>query len=203
MNLPHSIRYLFLGGLVLLLIGIYQSCVAPGPSLQDLAVTNPDLVVARQDSLLAKRTGDPQLVATLVEAHLSIAQRERQADPRSEKAREHFQAALALNDTCRDAKYGLVMIEGLRLFKLGGRMDLWDALEQFGRAATLRPKRGEPHVWMARAYEKKDDDDFDLILERYNQALSLNLPPDLKAAAEAERTRIRERKDKLESFWNQ
>ncbi|MFQ6615057.1 MAG: hypothetical protein ACE5D1_09465, partial [Fidelibacterota bacterium] len=63
------------------------------------------------------------------------------------------------------------------------------------------PESGIPLVWMARSYAKKDDDDFELILETYNKALNLNLPDSIRSEAQMELEAVRKRKQILDDFW--
>ena len=54
---------------------------------------------------------------------------------------------------------------------------------------------------MAIAYTKLGDTDFDLILESYEKAMSLELENELRTEVEKKHKHAKERKNKLDSFW--
>ena len=65
----------------------------------------------------------------------------------------------------------------------------------------MYPQNGEPLYWIAIAYTKLGDKDFDLIIESYEKALSLELDSELKVETEKKYKHAKERKKKLDSFW--
>ena len=85
----------------------------------------------------------------------------------------------------------------------GGAICLGDNnfLEKFYRAAQLQPKLGEPHYYIGRSYQRIGNQDFDLIIESYNKALSLNLENGLRLLIEEERDLIMNREKRLINFW--
>ena len=117
------------------------------------------------------------------------------------EAEKQFKESLVLDNKNKQAKYGLAMIEGLRLFKKGNRSALWDSLKKFGEATYFDPTKGEPYYWMGRAYEKKDDGDFELIVEAYENALKGNLTPELKTEVENCLATVKIRQKTHEGFW--
>ncbi len=152
------------------------------------------MLVAMEDSLLADNPEDKDLKIALTDAHLNIA--------RAGKNRiTEYKKVLKLDPRNREARYHLAMEEGHRLYKKGSRKALWNALVAFGKAATAVDKLGESHYWMAKCYEKKDEMDFDLILEAYDKALALNISDDLKSQIERDRIAIIRRKTTYENFW--
>jgi len=60
---------------------------------------------------------------------------------------------------------------------------------------------GEPHFWIAKAYEKKDEMDFESALESYDIALKLYLPKKIKPAVINKRNDLIKRKKTFEDFW--
>ncbi len=186
---------LSLAALVLLM-----SCAGPKPSIQSLATTNPSEVVALQDSLLTVSKDDAKIVDALVLAHTNIGNEFYQSSSYS-KAIESYNRALALSPRSKPALYGVAMSNGQINYKKGSPNALWESIEHFGKAAVYAPENGEPHYWMAKAYEKKDDDDFELIIEAYDLALSKSLPESLKGDAESSRVKILKAKQVFETFW--
>jgi tetratricopeptide (TPR) repeat protein len=132
-----------LGGLAAVVAGIFQGCGAGRPSLSTLAETDPQVLVARQDSLLAVRRDDPELLPALTSAHLNLAEAA-QAGGDWDTALEEYAAALQLEPRNRQARYGQAMVEGHRLYRKGSRSALWDAIEKYGSATVYAPERGEP-----------------------------------------------------------
>ncbi|NOZ04366.1 MAG: hypothetical protein GXO92_07160 [FCB group bacterium] len=182
------------------LAGVFIGCGVIKPSLTELSETDPAFLAAKQDSLLVAEKNNPELVSALTTAHVNLA-RKAQSTGDYGKAQSEFEAALKLDSKDNRARYGIAMLKGRRLFKKGSRNALWDAIEQFGKASMYDPTRGEPYYWMAKAYEKKDDQDFELILETYDKALALELPEKLKGDAEKSRAEVAKRKETFENFW--
>ena len=71
-------------------------------------------------------------------------------------AKSHLTRALKEKADFNDAEYYMYITEGRLLFKKGSRNALWDAIELFGNAKSLRENSAEPNYWLAKAYEKKD-----------------------------------------------
>ncbi len=112
-----------------------------------------------------------------------------------------FSKALKEKSDFTDARYHLHVTEGRLLFTKGPKSALWDAIEAFGKAASLRSEAAEPHFRMAQAYEKKDPDEFINAIDEYETALRLE-PKGPFAETCKKRTReLKKRKDKLERFW--
>lgn len=176
---------------MLSMIILYSGC---SPTFSTLAVEDPARLVAMEDSLLADNPEDNDLKIALVEAYLNIA--------RAGKNRAvEYKKVLKLDPRNREARYHLAMEDGHRLYKKGSHKALWDALVAFGKAATAVDTLGEPHYWMAKCYEKKDEMDFELILEAYDKALALNIPDDLKPQIERDRVAVAHCKTTYENFW--
>jgi len=87
------------------------------------------------------------------------------------KAVKQSEHALDSKADHQDAKYYLAMANGAILYKKGGKSELWDAIEQFGKAMSLRPKSSEPHYYLGLAYEKKDRREFDNAIREYKTVL--------------------------------
>jgi len=167
----------------------------------ELSETDPEAVIAMKEELLNEKEVSEETIAIVINAHNNLGNTALQRND-YDKAEEHFNKSLELDSKNKQAKYGLAMVKGHRLFKNGSKSALWDSLEQFGKAAYYNPKSGEPHYWMGRAYEKKDDGDFDLIIEAYEKALSMSLPEKLTQDSQNRLERVKKNQKTLEDFWN-
>ena len=177
---------------------LFYSCQ---PSLKSLSVTEPDLVVAKQDSLLAlSKDKRPEFVAILTTAHINIARRAESMGDIS-TAIDEYQKVLKIDPTNKIARYELLVLEGLNLYKKGSKSALWDAIELFSKAASIDLENGEANYWIAKSYEKKDSKDFELIIEAYELALTKKLPDDLRQDAEDAKNIAYKNKTTLDSFW--
>jgi tetratricopeptide (TPR) repeat protein len=185
---------LMVKNIFLILIGFFlfflAGCGSTGPNPGKMS---PEQLTEAQDSLLAAHPDDPEMIRRLVDAHLKLAERTGRI--------EEYQQVLKLDPRNAEARYQIAMEKGKQLYQQGSHTALWDALVAFGKAATAIDSLGEPHYWMARSYLKKDDMDFDLILEAYDKALALYLPDSLRSEVEAERKTLLKRKDTYEKFW--
>ena len=177
---------------------LFYSCQ---PSLKSLSVTEPDLVVAKQDSLLAlSKDKRPEFVAILTTAHINIARRAESMGDIS-TAIDEYQKVLKIDPTNKIARYELLVLEGLNLYKKGSKSALWDAIELFSKAASINMDSGVANYWIAKSYEKKDSKDFELIIEAYEQALIKKLPDDLRQDAEDAKKIAHKNKTTLNNFW--
>ena len=175
-------------------------CDCTGGVYKKMSIENPEGLLSIQDSLLRVNKNDGNTLDALVTANNRIAEKHmEQGDYIS--AADHFKKATELNTSDVVSKYGLQLADGNVLVKKGNKNGIWDAIEKYSKAATLYPKNGEPFYWMAIAYTKLGDTDFDLILESYEKALSLELDNKLRTEAEKKHKHAIERKKKLDSFW--
>ncbi len=179
---------------ILTLTGIFLFfLVGCGSTGTNLSKMSSEQLSRAQDSLLTAHPGDQEIIRRLADAHLDLARRTGRM--------EEFQQVLKLDPRNAAARYQVAMDKGKQLYQQGSRTALWDALVAFGKAATVIDSLGEPHYWMARSYLKKDDMDFDLILEAYDRARTLYLPDSLRSEVEAERKTLLKRKATYEKFW--
>ena len=116
-------------------------------------------------------------------------------------AANHFKKASELNSSDSESKYGVLISEGRFLVSRGNKNGIWDAIEKFSKASALYPDNGEPFYWIAISYTKLGNTDFDLILESYEKALSLELDEKQRSEATKKYEKAKERKKKLDSFW--
>ena len=152
--------------------------------MKTLSVTAPDIVVSKQDSLLAlSKDKRPEFVTILTTAHINIARRAESSGDIS-VAVDEYQKVLKIDPSNKTARYELLVLEGLNLYRKGSKSELWDAIELFSKAASIDMDSGIANYWIAKSYEKKDSKDFELIIEAYEQALIKKLPDDLRQDAE-------------------
>ncbi|RMF09516.1 MAG: hypothetical protein D6762_03490 [Candidatus Neomarinimicrobiota bacterium] len=194
----HSRYWLWpLWGLLIWLHG----CASRPPGLETLVNDRPRFVVEHSDSLVQAYADQDSAAPWIARACVTVADSIARVNPRSDQALTFYQRAHSLDPDNRDASYGIWMIRGRQFYKKGGNDDLWDGIQAFATAARFRPQSGMPVLWMARSYLKKDDDDFELILETYRKALNLSLPDSLRATAEQELREVERRKKVLDDFW--
>ena len=175
-------------------------CDCTGGAYKKMSIENPEKLLSIQDSLLKTKKNDVKILDAIVSANNRVAEKHMvQGDYIS--AADHFKKATELSASDVVSKYGLLLADGNVLVKKGNKNGIWDAIEKYSKAATLYPKNGEPFYWMAIAYTKLGDTDFDLILESYEKAMSLDLKNELRAEAEKKHKHAKERKNKLDSFW--
>jgi len=108
--------------------------------------------------------------------------------------------ALKTNQDHRDAQYLYFLTEGRLFLKKGSKNKLWDAIELFGKAMTLKNDLPEPHFYMAQCYEKKDDE-FVNAIDEYQKALDLDPSGRLAPTCKKKIQALKKRKDKLDKFW--
>ena len=175
-------------------------CDCTGGGYKKMSIENPEGLLSIQDSLLRINKNDGNILDALVSANNRVAEKHmKQGDYIS--AAGYYKKATELNTGDTMSKYGLLLADGNVLVKKGNKNGIWDAIEKYSKAATLYPKNGEPYYWMAIAYTNLGDTDFDLILESYEKALSLELDNKLRTEAEKKHKHAIERKNKLDSFW--
>ena len=191
----HVVKTLFL--LLLFMVG----CLTIKPSLKTLSEENPAYVVAHRDSLLPVIAKHPEKKAHLIQAYLNLADQAlaREAFSTAEK---YLSSALIIDEGNPDVKYYLAMANGLQLYKKGSQSQLWDAIEQFSRASVIKPEDGLAIYWMAKGYYKKDDTDYENIIDLYTKSLERGLPATEKADAEERVDKVKKEKELMESFWN-
>jgi len=165
-----------------------------------MSVENPKKLIAIRDSLLSAEPNNTRVLEALVDAHNNLGLT--YLDERNYlEATIHYSEAIKLNNLDTLAKYGLLMSEGHLLVKKGNKNGLWDAIEKYSKASNLIPQNGEPFYRIAIAYTKLGNKDFDLILESYEKALSLELNDKLKILVQEKYNHAKNRKQNLESFW--
>ena len=185
-----------LGSIVIVLL-VYG---CSGSVYKKMSVENPEKLLSMQDSLLLSRKNDQNILEALVSSHNSVADKYMKQNEYL-SAINHYENATKLDNSNTASKYGLLLAEGHALLKKGNKNGIWDAIEKYSKASKLYPGNGEPFYWIAIAYTKLGDKDFDLIFESYEKALSLELDNGLMVEAGKKYKHAKERKKKLDSFW--
>ena len=175
--------------LLLIYLAIYiTGCNVTKNSFDDLGS---DTLLANTDSLMKAYPDNPQLINAIIDARLLLA----------ENDFEQYKKILIIDPNNLIAKYHIHMNEGKSHHKIGHKNGQWDAIQSFSKAASLIDTLGEPHFWIAKAYEKKDEMDFESALEPYDIALKLYLPKKIRPAVINKRNDLIKRKKTFEDFW--
>ena len=187
--------------IISIFITLFYSCAIFEPNLKTLSETAPDVVVAKQDSLLAlSKEKRPEFVTILTTAHINIARRAEKSGDIS-VAVDEYKKVLKIDPKNKTARYELLVLEGLNLYRKGSKSALWDAIELFSKATSINADSGVANYWIAKSYEKKDSKDFELIIEAYEKALTKKLPEDIRQDAENAKNIAYKNKTTLDNFW--
>ena len=170
------------------------------PSVAELAKFEPESIITRKSELLKGENIPEEIVLAVINAHNNIGNNALDKGDNI-TAETQFNEALKLNNNNKQARYGLAMISGHRFFKKGSEAALWNALEQYSKAAFYEPTKGEAHYWIGRTYEKKDEGDFELTIEAYQNTLKGNLPTDRLTDAEQRLNAVLKRQKTYKDFW--
>ena len=117
------------------------------------------------------------------------------------KALKYFHESQKLSQSDSLSKYSLLMASAFQKFSSGKKEVLWDAIQSFYKASNIYPLNGEPHYYIGETYLKLGDKDFDLIIDSYDKALSLNLPEPLEEKVKTSKKEALRRRDLLKNFW--
>ena len=99
------------------------------------------------------------------------------------------------------SKYFLYMALAHEKLVSGKKEYLWESIQNYYKASAIYPSKGEPFYFIGQAYLKIGDKDFDLIIESYDRALSLNLDSELRVIVVNAKNETIRRKDLLKNFW--
>ena len=167
---------------------IYEGCRPVS-----FATRNPELLITMGDSLLLAYPDDTDLRTSIIDARLALA--------KSKNSLDEYKKILEIDPKNSTARYHIHMAEGENDHIKGHKNGQWDAIQSFAKAAATIDTVGEPYYWAGRAYEKKDEMDFELPLESYDKALSLYLSSEMRARVKSARERLLQRKKTYEDFW--
>ena len=167
---------------------IYKGCRPAS-----FATKSPELLITMGDSLLLAHPDDADLRTAIIDAWLALA--------KSKNSLDEYKKILEIDPKNSMARYRIYMAEGKTNHTKGHKNGQWDAIQSFAKAAATIDTVGEPYYWAGRAYEKKDEMDFELPLESYDKALSLYLSNEMRAKVNSARKRLLQRKKTYEDFW--
>ena len=185
--------------LLLFFILVIYSWHCAGIDIQKMARDDPAALIALEDSL-SERGLSPAIINALVAAHNALGLAALETED-YKKGIGHFSRAMGLSELDTLSRYNLLIAEGHLLYKRGNKDGLWDAIQNYHKAAQLKPDLGDPHYYIGQSYHKLGDTDFDLILESYEKALTLNLSSNLREKTEEAHTRVSKRDQLLKDFW--
>ena len=189
-RLKNKIFYLILFNIV------FWSCASNNYSL---ARSDPEAFLLLKDSLLSNNSSKGARLA-LTYAHNKVG--EKAIGYKDYKtAMKQFSFAVELSPEDSVSRYNLFMVEGHTIYNSGKRKKLWDAIDKYDSAAKMNPDSGEPYYYIGETYLKIGDKDFDLVIESYDRALSLNLDPGLKTIVLEKKTQEEKRQNTYQNFW--
>lgn len=185
---------------ILLMIAVIHIFNCSGTNYNKMSIEDPRSLLAIQDSLILDNKNNQNIMDALMTANNNMG-KNYLIEGKLSLAIDHFKKAVSLNSENKFSKYNLLIAEGQLLIKKGNKNGIWDAIEKFSKASNFFPDNGEPFYWMAISYTKLGDTEFDLILESYEKALSLELSENIKSDVEKKYEKAKNRKQKLDSFW--
>ena len=168
-------------------------------SYKQMSIHNPARLIAIEDSLINTNL-TPSIISALIKAHnkLGLAA----VDTHNfKKGITHFRKAIALSENDTLSIYHLNMAEGHLLKKTGNKEKIWNAIQKYYEAATMKPELGEPYYHIGESYHKLGDKEFDLIINSYDMALNLNLEDSLRKKIVSIRDDVIKREKRLKNFW--
>ena len=168
-------------------------------SYQGMAIESPYELIFLEDSLVSTGLSKKnQKSLALAYKNIGLMQMRKK---NYINAKAYFLNALNYASEDSIVQYKLFMIDGHLLRKTGKKENLWDAIAIYYEALKLQPLNGEPYFFIGQCYQILGNKDFDLILESYQKALSLQLSAPLKEKVEQEFSLVSDREKKLKSFW--
>ena len=173
----------------IVLIFWIEGCVAP----PEKSVFSKEELLFNSDSLLSLYPNDNKLLETILSEKIDHAVKNNDMSM--------YKEILVIDPKNPFANYHLLMDEGLKSHKKNYKNGQWDAIQSFSRASTYIDTLGEPYYWIGKAYEKKDEMDFELPLESYNKSLQLYLTDDMRLKANQSINVLMKRKKTYEDFW--
>ena len=183
-------------GHIAILITLVISCATI--NYKEIALTNPEKLIKMQDSL--NNIIDPKFNEALIMVFNSRGLKAMEKQNYNE-ALKYFHKSQKLSQSDSVSKYSLLMASAFQKFSSGKKEVLWDAIQSFYKASNIYPLNGEPHYYIGETYLKLGDKDFDLIIDSYDKALSLNLTESLEEKVKISKQEALRRRDLLKNFW--
>ena len=165
-----------------------------------MATDDPEALIAIEDSISKKGLSSLPLGALLL-AHNNVGLAALES-ANYEIAHQHFSHARRLSEEDTTAHYNLLITEAHILYRQGNKDGIWAAIQKYNKAALLKPNLGEPYYYIGLSYHKLGDTDFDLIIESYEKALSLDVDPLVRSKVENAKSQAASRNKLLKEFWN-
>ena len=175
--------------IITLLVFSIIGCINP---TEKNGFSNVELLFS-SDSLLSLYPDDAELLQSIVSEKIKYANKKNDM--------MIYKEILKIDPKNPIANYHVLIQEGLKSHKKDYKNGQWDAIQSFSRASTYIDTLGEPYYWMGKAYEKKDEMDFELSLESYNRSLGLYLTDDMRLEASRSIKALLKRKKTYEDFW--
>ena len=174
----------------------FFSCVST--KYKDIAISDPLKLIAIRDSL--NNFTDSRMNEAAIIAYNNIGLKAlKKKDYKI--AINSFSNSQKILKTDSLSKYYMFMALAHEKFDTGKKEFLWESIQNYYKASEVYPLKGEPFYFIGEAYLKIGDKDFDLIIESYEKALSLNLDSDFRMVVEDAKKEIMRRKDLLSNFW--
>lgn len=172
------------------IVFLFCSTCSTGPIFETLKPS--DLLIA-EDSLRAIYPNSAEFNLSVINARLTIVKLDKDFD--------HYNKILEIDPKNPTANYHISMRKGKGFQNKDYKNGQWDAIQAFSKAATYIDTLGAPFYWIAKSYEKKDDQDFELPLEAYNKSLTLYLSKELEIEVKKARASLLKRKKVYKDFW--
>ena len=138
------------------------------PSTKPFEELPPQVLLAKSDSLINVYPDKPELVNAIINARLHLAEKNNDFS--------QYHEVLKIEPNNPMAQYYILMNTGKQYHEKEYKNGQWEAIQSFSKASAIIDSLGEPHFWIGKAYEKKDEMDFELTLEAYDKSLNLYLP---------------------------
>tara|TARA_Y100001970_G_scaffold208051_1_gene253489 strand:+ start:413 stop:1000 length:588 start_codon:yes stop_codon:yes gene_type:complete len=189
--------WLFVALAMVFFLLVLTTCA--GKPYRKMAIENPHALISKEDSLM-RDGASAHLISSFAIAHKALGLKTMQEkDYRS--ALKHFSRSIEVFKKDTLLMYNLLLCKAHLDYNTGKKDKLWDAIEIYNKASLLMPSRGEAHYYIGRSYHRLGDKDFDLIIDSYQKALSLNNTKELTVEIQDNLDRAISREKRLRDFW--
>ena len=185
-------------GLNLYLIVFFAFFGCTTMKYKDMASSDPIKLISLRDSLDTELS--PVLIEAFLEAYNNVGIQAYKSG-NYDKAKNLLLKSQELSPGDTLSKFYILMSSGKKKYEGGKKELLWESIQDFYKASALYPRRGEPFYFIGQSYLKLGDKDFDLIIESYEKALSLEIDENLQITISNARLEAIRRKDLLKNFW--
>ena len=175
---------------------VYQ---CSGTVYEKMAIQQPLALISMEDSL-RKNGSSKKIELSIATAHRQIGI-DKMQQGEYDTALKHFQKSTRALEKDTILLYNIFLCKGLVKYETGKKEKLWDAIELFNKASLLMPGKGSPHFYMGLSYNKLGNTEFDLIIDSYRRALSLNNNQEIASEIKAHLDEALRRERMLNEFW--